>query len=117
MSLTARIRLVCPQEGDGKAFDDSFESGGGFRWCEVTYETAVVGSGRLCHLTSVKRKGVEIDLAHIERLNAPKEIDEAIQAKFKDYASTVQQQPIAKRTKKKAVEPKPDPSQFEMPDL
>lgn len=97
--------------------DSTFESGGGFRTCSVVYEVNPVGSKHLYRLVSVNRKGNQVDLETVLRLNAPDGIDEAISAKFKSYASEVQQQPIAKRIKKKVEPPKSDPSQFEMSDL
>lgn len=96
MSLVATIRLMYPAEGmerhAGGIHDASMESGGGFRTVEVVYEVNPIGSKSLYRLVSVTRKGVAVDLDQVLRLNADDGIDEAISAKFKDYASTVQQQ-------------------------
>lgn len=88
MSLYATIRLVLPHEGDGKPFDYTYETGGGFRSCSVVYEVNPVGSKSLYRLVSVNRKGNQVDLDVVNRLNPPDCIDEAISAKFEAYKAS-----------------------------
>lgn len=116
MSAPIKVRLVCPHEGKFNALDVSSQTGGGFRWCQVTYSVNPVGSKYLYRLVSVEREGVMLDVEAIERLNPPSAIDEVIGRTFADYASQHQLAPIPKNRPLKVAKKKAEPDQYLLPE-
>lgn len=111
---TCQIRLLCPEEGVCKPMDPTFESGGGFRWVEVHYEVNPVGSDRLYRVHQYLRNGSELDAQHMEKLNYPDIVDEAIAAKIHgEYAKKVLKEDLGQlnlKPKYPSKHPRPKPA-------